>query len=83
MKYPRSRTRATSIKLSDALDQRLTELAQRHRTTRSAIVREALEQYEARGASLSFAAAAADLDGAVKGPKDLATSRRHMLGYGR
>jgi predicted transcriptional regulator len=74
--------RTTSLKLSPALDRRLSDVARRRGTTRSAIVREALEAFLAarRG---SIADLAGDLIGSLEGPGDLSTNPRHMDGYGR
>jgi predicted transcriptional regulator len=74
--------RTTSIKLSPDMDRRLTDLARHRKTTRSAIVREALEAFGS-GAKSSVASAAADLAGSLNGPPDLSTADEHMLGYGR
>lgn len=74
--------RATSIKLPPELDRRLSELARHRKTTRSAIVREALEAFEG-GGRLSVASVAGDLAGSLNGPSDLSTSGKHMVGYGR
>lgn len=74
--------RALSIKLPETLDRRLTELAQKRHISRSALFREALEAFAARPMK-SVAAGAADLAGSLKGPADLATSSKHLDGYGR
>jgi predicted transcriptional regulator len=73
--------RVVSIKLPEALDEQLTELARRRNASRSAILREALEAF-ARGSRRSVTQAAGDLVGSVNGPTDLATSSKHMAGYG-
>ncbi len=73
--------RTISLKLPDVLEQRLDTLAKRRRTSRSAVIRAALEAFEPAHAQ-SFTAAAADLVGSLSGPKDLASSPRHMSGYG-
>ena len=74
--------KAISLKLPEELDQRLTELAGRRKTTRSALLREAIEAYT-RGGKRSVTAAARDLAGSIEGPRDLSTNPRHMAGYGR
>ncbi len=74
--------RAISIKLPPELDRRLSELARRRKTTRSAIVREAIEALESSGKE-SVASAARDLAGSLRGPVDLSTSDAHMAGYGK
>ncbi len=71
-----------SVKLSSELDRRLSELATRRRTTKAALVREALEALAAEPTP-SVAALARDLQGCVQGPRDLSTGERHLEGYGR
>ena len=73
--------RAISLKLTDPLDRRLTELAARYKTSRSALLRAALEAY-GREPSRSVTALARDLAGSLDGPKDLSSSPRHLAGYG-
>jgi predicted DNA-binding protein len=76
-----------SLKLSNALDAKLASAAKQRRTTKSAIVRAALEQYLARNAeppSESFAALAKEFIGCVSGgPPDLSYNKKHMEGFGR
>jgi predicted transcriptional regulator len=74
--------RVVSLKLPDELDRRLTELARRRRTSRSALFREALQGYSGK-TRRSVTAVAGDLVGSLDGPKDLSSSPRHMAGYGR
>jgi predicted transcriptional regulator len=74
--------RAISLKLPDSLDRRLTELAEQRKTSRSALLRAALEAY-ANEPARSVTALAEDLAGSLEGPKDLSSSPRHFEGYGR
>jgi predicted transcriptional regulator len=75
---------AISLKLPEALNRQLTELAVRHKTTRSAVLRAALEAFASASASAgSVTSLAADLAGSLEGPKDLSTAARHLDGYGR
>lgn len=74
--------RPISLKLPKALDRRLTELARRRKTNRSALLREAFEAFAKRPIN-SVTAAAGDLVGSLEGPRDLASSPKHMSGYGR
>jgi Arc/MetJ-type ribon-helix-helix transcriptional regulator len=77
--------RTVAFKLPAEMDQKLTRIAQRRGTSRSAVVREALEALgglPARAAP-SVTEVAADLVGALSGPSDLATSKRYLAGYGR
>ena len=74
--------RAISLKLPESLDRRLTELAARRKTTRSALLREALEAFAAEP-SRSVTSLAGDLVGSLSGPRDLSTAPKHMADYGR
>jgi predicted transcriptional regulator len=76
--------RSISLKLPEPLDRQLTELAARHKTTRSAVLRAALEAFaSAPASSRSVTSLASDLAGSLAGPKDLSTAARHLAGYGR
>jgi len=74
--------RTVSFKLPEALDDALNDLARTRGSSRSALVREALESL-AKGKRRSVTALASDLVGSVEGPADLATNRKHMAGYGK
>ena len=74
--------RTVSFKLPEDLDDALNELARSRGASRSALVREALESL-AKGNRRSVTSLAGNLVGAVEGPPDLATNRKHMAGYGR
>jgi hypothetical protein len=79
-------TKTLSLKLPDALDDELETLAAQRRTSKSAVIREALSGYLGRNGSasrVSFAALAGDLAGCVEGPDDLSANRDHLAGYGR
>jgi predicted transcriptional regulator len=73
--------RIVSLKLPANLDRELTKIARRRNASRSAVLREALESF-ARGSQRSVTAAAADLVGSLRGPRDLSTSPKHLSGYG-
>lgn len=75
-------TRVVSVKLPQALDEQLSEIARRRNASRSAILREALEAF-ARGSKASVADVARDLAGSLKGPRDLSSNPRHLDGYGK
>lgn len=76
--------RTVSFKLPPKLDEALDELARSRRTTRSELVREAIEALaKAGGRRPSVTALAADLVGSVDGPTDLSTNRKHLAGYGK
>jgi predicted transcriptional regulator len=77
-----NRMRTVSFKLSEQLDDALSDLARRRKSSRSALVREALEAL-AKGKRRSVTAAVDELVAPVEGPADLSTNPRHMGGYGR
>ena len=81
MRNTRSGMRVVSLKLPEDLDRELTRIARRRNASRSAVFREALESF-ARGSQRSVTAAAGDLVGSLRGPRDLSTSRKHLSGYG-
>jgi len=76
-----------SLKLPDRLLELLEKESRSRRTTKSSLVREALEKTLAPSATGSAASCfdlARDLAGSVKGlPRDLATNPKHMEGFGR
>lgn len=74
--------RTVSFKLPWRLDDALNELARRRKSSRSALVREALETL-AKGKRRSVTAAVETLVGSLDGPVDLSTNPRHMGGYGK
>jgi Arc/MetJ-type ribon-helix-helix transcriptional regulator len=74
--------RTVSFKLPEELDDALNALARERRSSRSALIREALESL-AKGKRRSVTALAGDLVGGLDGPSDLATNRKHMSGYGK
>lgn len=74
--------RTVSFKLPEDLNDALNELARSRGSSRSAVVREALE-FLAKGKRRSVTSLAGNLVGSVEGPTDLATHRKHMSEYGR
>jgi predicted transcriptional regulator len=74
--------RTVSFKLSEQLDDALSDLAKRRKSSRSALVREALEAL-AKSKRRSVTAAVDELVAPVEGPADLSTNPKHMVGYGR
>lgn len=74
--------RTVSFKLPGQLDDALTDLARRRRSSRSALVREALEGLVASGRR-SVTAAVDGLVGPLDGPTDLSTNPKHLAGYGK
>jgi predicted transcriptional regulator len=73
--------RPSSFKLTPAIEKLLDELAAARNVSRAAVVREALVAYAARSVS-SAAAAAGDLVGSLRGPRDLSTSPKHLKDFG-
>jgi Arc/MetJ-type ribon-helix-helix transcriptional regulator len=74
--------RTVSFKLPAGLDEALDELARRRRSSRSAVVREALEAF-ATDRSRSVTALAGDLVGSLEGPGDLSTNPKYMADFGK
>jgi len=74
--------RTVSFKLPEDLDDALTELARRRNSSRSSLLREAVEAL-AKGPRRSVTSLARDLIGSVQGPRDLASNAKHMAGYGK
>jgi predicted DNA-binding protein len=76
-----------SLKLPKTLDAKIAATAKRRGASKSAIVREAIEDYFARNGtvpSLSVAELAKELIGCVDGgPPDLSYNKRHMKGFGK
>lgn len=82
MSVIRKSTRAVTVKLPRQLEERLAELAEARRCSRSDLVREALVAYVS-AASPSAVAAAADLIGAFDGPADLSTNPKYLDDFGK
>jgi predicted transcriptional regulator len=74
--------RTVSFKLPELLDDALSDLARRRKSSRSALVREAVEAL-AKGKRRSVTAAVDELVNTLEGPADLSTNPKHMVGYGR
>jgi Ribbon-helix-helix protein, copG family len=74
--------RTVSFKLPEHLDDALSDLARRRKSSRSAVVREALEGLAAGGRN-SVTAAFDALVGPLDGPADLSTNPKHLAGYGK
>jgi metal-responsive CopG/Arc/MetJ family transcriptional regulator len=72
--------RTTSMKFPDVLDASIDDEARTLGTTRSAVIREAVEAYLASDRSVT--ARAGRLVGCLSGPSDLSTSPDHLKEYG-
>lgn len=78
----KSELRTLSIKVPAGVSARIALLARERRTTLSAVVRDALEQYSGPRDE-SFAEAAKAFAGCLTGgPGDLATNPKHLEGMG-
>jgi len=78
--------KTVSLKMPDALDSQLEEVARRTGRSKSLVVRMALSEFLPRGSRpsrRSFLSQAADLAGSVRAAPDLSTNRRRLEGYGR
>ena len=74
--------KTVSFKLPEDIDKALTELARLRKSSRSALVREALAAFEIER-ERSVTVAAGRLVGSLDGPADLSSNPRHMDGYGK
>jgi len=76
-----------TLKIPPRLAAQLEAFARSRGASRSAVVREAITQYLARGEPRSSRGSclelARDLAGIVEGPSDLATNPKHVKDYGR
>ena len=76
-----------AVKIADDLLAEIQAAAKRRCETRSAVMREALEEYVSKKAHHDAAGScldlASDLAGAVQGPPDLSTNPAHMGRYGK
>jgi metal-responsive CopG/Arc/MetJ family transcriptional regulator len=77
------RLRTVSFKISERLDRAVNELAKRRGSSRSAIMREALEAFSKGGRKPSVTELAGDLVGSIRGPRDLATNPKYMDDFGK
>lgn len=74
-----------TVKVPPGLDAKLKALAKKRRSTKSAIVREAIENLVASANDARRPTAlelAGDLVGCFEGSPDLSTNPKHMEGYG-
>ncbi len=77
-----ARLTAMTIKLPASLSAKVARLAKKRRTSRSEIVREALQAY-AQNERPSFTESASGFCGTAKGPGDLSTNPRYLDDLGR
>ena len=77
--------KTVSLKLPESLDERLAAVAAGRSATKSAVMREALQEYLGRGKRVqaqSCLSLASDLVGSVDGPRDLSFRAKHLKGFG-
>ena len=74
--------RTVSFKLPEQLDDALSDLARRRKSSRSAVVREALQAL-ATDKPRSVTARVDALVEPLDGPADLSTGPKHLAGYGK
>lgn len=75
-----------SLKLPDTVAARLAAVAEHRGTSKSEVVREALDAYLAKGPEggpVSALDLAGHLVGSLEGPGDLSFNKKYMEGYGR
>lgn len=75
-----------TLKIADALEIRLTEIARARGISKSELVRGAivaLLDSTGEGSAATFGYLVSDLAGRLEGPGDLSTNPEHMVGYGR
>jgi predicted transcriptional regulator len=78
--------KTVSLRLPEAVADRLAAVARKRGLSKSAVLREILDASLADGNAApagSALEAAGDLVGCLAGPPDLATNKRYMEGYGR
>jgi len=83
---PEERVMTTiSLKVPSALRRRLAQVAQQRQTSRSAVIRDALEQFVEGNAGRgdSCLAIAAELIGCADGPADLSYNKKRLAGFGK
>ena len=78
--------RTLSLRMPEALDAKLSNLARKRGKSKSELVRvavEALVNGRARGRFVSCHDLSGDLVGCAEGPRDLSCNQKHMRGFGR
>ena len=77
--------KTVTLKVPEVIDARIALLAEREGLSKSAFIREAINERIARGGAEpagAFLEQAADLVGVVEGAEDLSVARCHLDGYG-
>ncbi len=76
-----SKLKTLTIKVPATLSAKVARIAKKQGSSRSEVVREALQAY-AGNQRLSFSEAAAEFGGSAKGPSDLSTDPRYLEDLG-
>lgn len=73
-----------SLKVPEALDFRLAQIAGKRGSSKSEVIRDALERMVTAKSTrkCSCLSMASDLIGCVEGPADLSHNKKHMKGFG-
>ena len=71
-----------SLKIPEALDYQLVELASRQNKNKSVLIREVLESFISSKRATSSLSGIKDLVGTLEGPKDLSYHKDHMENLG-
>lgn len=77
--------KTVSLKLSEGLEQKLAATARRQRTTKSNLLRLAIEAFLSDEPTIQAGSCldlASDLVGCVDAPADLSTNPAHLTGFG-
>ncbi len=83
--YEVKTVKTISLKLPESLDKQICWEARRRGTTKSKVVRSAIESFvkqrrgKVKGSCLELAG---DIIGSVEGPPDLSTNKKYMEGFG-
>jgi len=75
--------KTVSVKLPAPLAAWLTQQARELRRSKSALVRQALEQQRSKPGKGTCLDLMEDLCGCMRGPRDLSTNPKHMGGFGK
>lgn len=78
--------RTISLKLPEGLEKQLAAFAKMEKTSKSEVIRRALEEYLVNGgraSKRSFLTRAQDLAGCVAGPSDLSVNKEYLETYGK
>jgi hypothetical protein len=75
--------KTVSVKLPTPMAAWLTQQAKELRRSKSALIRQALEQQRIKRGKGTCLDLMEDLCGSIRGPRDLSTNPKHMQGFGK